>query len=368
MGVPLKVIVWGTGGVGKIALREVLRNKDCFELVGVKAHDEAKIGVDAGLLCGEGVTGILASGDVGALPLAETDCVLYCPRVTDYDVVEMLLRSGVNVVTTASNVYPKFYGPELVERLNAAGQAGDASYHGSGINPAFVSDVLPLTLSGLTHQARKITVREVSDVNHAAVVQPEIMCDHIGFGKTPAEALLVDDFLKGMNDYFGESILAIADALGVTVDRIEEHHELAVATEPVTLESGRVIETGTVGCRRFEWRGIIDGAERIVLSTYWKVTDRLEPAWDVQASNPVEWTVIVEGTPSFRCILSVAASFDEARPDFKADSEEAAFASTATHALNAVPFVVRAQPGVRTFLDLPIITAAGAFRDRAPAA
>lgn len=359
-----RVIIWGTGSVGRLALREVLRNSAAFELVGVKVANPAKAGKSADELCGE-TTGsrITAVDDIAALPLGQADCVIYCPMVADYDEVAGLLRRGVNVVTTASNVYPKFYGPAVFDKLDQAGKAGGASFHGSGVNPAFMSDVLPITLSGLSHQAKKITVREVSDVNHYTSTAPEIMCDHIGFGKTPAEAMQADDFLRGMTAYFSESMAAITDYMGVTLERVEEHHEVATTNEPVTLANGRVVAAGTVGCRLFEWRGIVGGAPRIVLSTFWKLTNNLEPAWDVRSTELVEWTVTIEGTPSLRCTVATAASFDPASPEFGKGGEVAAMAATAIHAVNAVPYVVAAQPGVRTFLDLPIIASAGALRD-----
>jgi hypothetical protein len=362
---PLKVIVWGTGSVGRLALREVLRN-DAFELIGVKVFTDAKVGKDAIELAADGLTGtsgVKAVKDVDALPIGEADCIYYCPMVADHDEIAGLLRQGANVVTTASNSYPKFYGAEVFDKLDAAGKAGGASFHGSGVNPAFISDVLVLTMSGLVHQARKITVREVSDVNHYTSTAPEIMCDHIGFGKTPAEAMVATDFAKGMTAYFSEAILSVTDHLGVTLDRVEEHHQVAATKVPVTLKNGRVIEPGTVGCRLFEWRGVVDGEARIVLSTFWKLTTELEPAWEVSASDLVEWTITIEGTPSVRCKVETCASFDPTSPDYLKGGEVAAMEATAVHAVNAMPYVVAAQPGVRTFLDMTIIASAGALRN-----
>lgn len=356
-----RVIQWGTGSVGKLALREVLKNPE-FKLAGVKVYGDAKAGQDAGALCGLPATGIKAVKDVADLKLQRGDCIIYCPMVADYDEIARLLRAGANVVTTASNVYPKFYGPGVYDKLNDAALAGQSTFHGSGVNPAFMSDVLPLTLSGLVCRARKITVREVSDVNHYASTAPEIMLDHIGFGKAPEAALKADGFLKGMTAYFSESMQMIADHLGVTLDRIEERHEVAASKVRVTLANGRTIEPGTVGCRLFRWLGIVGGKARIELSTFWKVTKELEPQWDVSSSKLVEWTVTVEGTPSIKCTVATCSSFDPDRPDYLQGGEEAAIFATATHAVNSVPYLYSAAPGVKTFLDLPIIAGRGAFR------
>jgi hypothetical protein len=357
-----RVIQWGTGSVGKLALSELLKNRE-FELVGVKVYGDAKVGMDAGALCGLPTTGITAVKDVAGLDLRSGDSIIYCPMVADYDEIARLLRAGANVVTTASNMYPQFYGPGIYDKLNDAALEGRATFHGSGVNPAFMSDVLPLTLSGLVHRAKKISVQEVSDVNHYASTAPEIMLDHVGFGKSPEAALNAGDFLKGMTAYFSESIRMITDHLGVTLDCIEEHHEVAKSKVRVTLDNGRTIEPGTVGCRLFRWVGIVGGQARIELSTFWKVTAELDPQWTVSTSKLVEWTVMIEGTPSVKCTVGTCASFDPDSPDYLQRAENAAVIATAVHAVNAVPFISAAAPGVKTFLDLPIIAGRGAFRD-----
>jgi hypothetical protein len=357
--VTYRVIQWGTGSVGRQALREVLKNPEC-QLAGVKVYGDAKVGKDAGELAGMPATGVIASKDPA---VAKGDTVLYCPIVADYDEIARLLRAGANVVTTASNVYPQFYGPGVYNKINDAALEGGATFHGSGINPAFMSEVLPLTLSGLVHRARKIRVQEVSDVNHYASTAPEIMLDHVGFGKSPEEALNADAFLKGMTAYFSESIHMIVDHLGVTLDRIEERHEVATSKVRVVLDNGRAIEPGTVGCRLFRWIAIVGGQPRIELSTFWKVTAELEPQWNVSTSKLVEWTISIEGTPSVRCTVATCASFDPDSPDYLKGAEEAAVVGTATHAVNAIPYVHAAPPGVKTFLDLPIIASRGALRD-----
>lgn len=356
-----RIIQWGTGAVGKHAMRSVIDHPQ-LELVGVRVYSEDKIGRDAGELCDLPATGVSAVGSIAELPLDGADCVLYMPRQPDYDEIAELLKAGTHVITTAANLYPKARGAEVVEQLEAACRAGGTVFHGSGINPAFMSDVLPLTLSGLSHRARQITVQEVSDVSHYASAAPEIMMDNIGFGKKPADALDPDNpFLLWMASYFRESMVMIADHLGATLEKVVDNHEVAVARTPVALGGGRRIETGTVACRRFEWQGIINGKPAIVLRTYWKTTLDIEPAWPVASEKEVEWTITVEGTPSYQAKLSVCASFDPDNPAYNTGGEEGAVIGTAVHAVNAIPYVCSAEPGIRTFLDLPIIGSLGAF-------
>lgn len=356
-----RVIQWGTGAVGKHTLRAVLDHPQ-LELVGLKVYNETKVGRDAGELADRPATGIRAVREMTELPLTEADCVLYVPMQPDYDEIAALLRAGVSVITTAGNMYPQAYGQEVVDKLQGACRAGGSVFHGSGINPAFMSDVLPLTLSGLSYRARQIIVQEVSDIAHYAVAAPGIMMDNIGFGKTPEEALRPDNpFIAWMSAYFRESMQMIVDHLGVTLDAVVPDHEVAVARERVELSPDCVIEAGTVACRRFEWKGIVNGKPAIILRTYWKTTMDIEPPWPIGSDKEVEWTITIEGTPSFQCKVSTCASYHPANPRYNAGGEEAAVIGTGIHAVNAIPWVCTAKPGIRTFLDLPIIGSFGAL-------
>ena len=356
-----RVIQWGTGAVGKHTLRAVLDHPQ-LALVGLKVYDETKVGRDAGELADRPATGIRAVRELAELPLAAADCVLYVPMQPDYDEIAALLRAGVRVITTAGNMYPQAYGQEVVDKLQDACLAGGSVFHGSGINPAFMSDVLPLTLSGLSYRARQIIVQEVSDIAHYAVAAPGIMMDNIGFGKTPDEALRPDNpFIAWMSAYFRESMQMIVDHLGVTLDAVVPGHEVAVARKRVELSPDCVIEAGTVACRRFEWTGIVNGKPAIILRTYWKTTLDIEPAWPIGSEKEVEWTVTIEGTPSFQCKVSTCASYDPANPRYNQGGEEAAVIGTGIHAVNAIPWVCAAPPGIRTFRDLPIIGSVGAL-------
>lgn len=76
---PYKVIVWGPGGLGSVAIWEVLQS-EAFELVGVRAYSESKAGLDVATLFGIAPTGITMSTDVDALLALECDCVLMTAR------------------------------------------------------------------------------------------------------------------------------------------------------------------------------------------------------------------------------------------------------------------------------------------------
>src|SRR5436305_14559081 len=114
-----RVIQWATGNTGLRALREIVRHPD-LDLVGVLVYDEAKAGVDAGKLCDEDDTGVLATIDRDVVLQLGADCCVYMPRATGRgqtraglgeddlvaDVVA-LLDAGTNVVTTVSDLFAK---------------------------------------------------------------------------------------------------------------------------------------------------------------------------------------------------------------------------------------------------------------------
>ncbi len=105
---PIRVVQWSTGNVGVHSLRAVIERPG-LELVGVHVTNPAKVGRDAGELCGLGPTGVLATGDVEEILALDADAVLHMPLPSlvhgddpgrDVDDACRLLASGKHVVTT----------------------------------------------------------------------------------------------------------------------------------------------------------------------------------------------------------------------------------------------------------------------------
>ena len=103
---PLRVVQCGTGNIGLRALREVIRHPN-LELVGVRVYDPAKDGVDAGVLCGDGPVGVIATTEPGAVRALAADCALHMPRSFDVDEVVGMLECGTNVVTTRGELFAR---------------------------------------------------------------------------------------------------------------------------------------------------------------------------------------------------------------------------------------------------------------------
>src|SRR5688572_9967397 len=131
---PYRVVQWGTGNVGTLALRAIIDSPG-LELAGLIAHSPNKLGVDAGELCGAGSTGVLATDDVDAVLATKPDVVSYMASADlrpDAAVADMarVLRAGVDVVSTSvvPLIHPKSAEPRLVEPLADACRDGGSTF------------------------------------------------------------------------------------------------------------------------------------------------------------------------------------------------------------------------------------------------
>ncbi|HUG95613.1 MAG TPA: hypothetical protein VMK30_05665 [Pleomorphomonadaceae bacterium] len=340
---PLRVAQWATGNVGQAAIRAVLDRPD-MELAGVLVHDPAKAGRDAGEVLGIGPLGVLTTADIRAIEDLDADCVCYAPLPSamygddpgaDLRNILRLLESGKNVVTTVGYVYPKAYGEAVAGSLERACQRGGVSFHGTGLNPGWQGDLVPLVMSGLAQRVDHIHVLESSDMSFYP--SPEVIFDMMGMGKSPSEFEAGSGrYADWLTDLFSESIHMIADGLGVQLERIARSFDVLVAERPFDVAAGR-IEAGGVAAQRWRWAGMAQGREVIVHETHWRMHPDLARDWSEPGG-----LIRIEGTPRVRMKL-------------EHDWITEPLAATAMHAISAIPSVCGAPPGVRTFLDLPLI-------------
>jgi len=337
----LKVFQWASGTVGRHAATEVLRRAH-LELVGLHTLSADKVGRDIGELLGLAPLGMVATGSIDDVIRSDADIVIHAPLASlvygareeqDLDDICALLRAGKNVVTVVGYLYPKVHGEGVVARLSDACRAGASSFHSTGLNPGWMGDLLPLTMTALSRDIDRVVVREISNFQHYP--SPEIMFDSMGFGAS------VEQFHRDgarrrrwLNGLFAESIQLVADAIGLELDDIREEVELATAPEPLVTAAG-TIAAGAVAGQHWEWSGRVGGRKRIIHETVWRMHKSVAPEWPTGKHS-----VAVEGTP--RMSISLDA-------DWISDG----LLGTAMHAVNAIPHVCRADPGIRTLLDLP---------------
>ena len=353
-----RVVVWGTGNVGRPAIRAVAAHHD-LELVGVIVADPAKVGVDAGTLAGIDPIGVAATNDVGRATAGDVDAVVYTvnadfrPREAQ-DEVEALLAAGVNVVTPS--FYPLYHPPSAPEPLagsiRGACEAGGASIFASGIDPGWICDVLPLFLTSVSADITEIRSQEI--FNYALYDQPEAVRTLIGFGG-PMEAtppMLLDVALEMV---WGPVVRVVADGLGVEIDEIRTQVEKRPLDRTVTVEGMGDFEAGTLGAFRFEVQGIVAGHPLIVMEHVTRIDDDCATDWPRPTSGQGVHTVTIQGRPE----LAVEVHGTEHGEPGAAGGGNA---TAANRIVNAIPQVVAAAPGIVHPLDAAAIVARGQIR------
>ena len=339
-----RVIQWATGGVGKAAIEGVLDHPE-LELVGCWVHSEEKAGRDLGELVGRDPIGVTATSDVDAALAIEADCVVYAPLLADPRVVVRILRSGKNVVTPVGWVYPAV---DDVTDIEAACREGRVTLHGTGIHPGGITERFPLMVSALSHNITHVRAEEFSDIR--TYDAPDVVRDIMLFGATPEDARS-SIMTTVLGTGFGQAVRMVADTLGFAIEsELRTTHEVAVATAPIDSPIG-TIEPGLVAAQRFRWEGVVDGECVVTAAVNWFMGDSdLDPGWTFGPEGE-RFEVAVEGDPPVRL------TFHGLHPDSVAEglARNRGIVATANHCVNSVPYVCRAEPGVRTYLDLPLI-------------
>ena len=337
---PLRVVQWTTGNVGKESVKAIVANPG-LELVGCYAWSPDKVGVDAGELVGIEPVGVAATNDVDALLALAPDCVVYNPMWPSVDELVRILEAGINVVATAAFITGTNFGAER-DRLVDACEKGQTSLFGTGVSPGF-AELVAITIAGICNRIDKVTVAETADTTFYDSPDTERPA---GFGMAIDSPDLPGSARQG-TAVFGEAVAMVADALGVELDEIVCEEEYAQTTEDLVMASW-TIPAGHVAGVAASWQGKVGGRTLVELSVRWKKGATLDPPWVIEKDG---WAITVDGLPT------VTASLDFLPPpDFQAETIEdfmvIGHIITAVPALNAIPSVVAAAPGIVTYPDL----------------
>jgi len=349
-----RVVVWGTGNVGRHALAGIDARPE-LELVGVWVSNPDKVGRDAGDLAGLGRSlGVAATGDADALLALEPDCVVHT-AMADHRLTEALadleriLRAGANVVSSGPVFlqYPKGVVPaEMTDPLHHAAEAAGVTLWVNGIDPGFANDWLPLVVTGISERIDEVRCLEI--LNYATYDQPMVIFDIMGFGRALDDIPML--LMPGvLTMAWGSVVHQIAAGLGVELDGVEEHYERLPAVRDIAISSGTV-KAGTAAGLRFEVRGLVGATPRIVLEHVTRLADDIGPDWP-QPLGQGGYRVVVRGEPNYTVDLQLVGS--------DGDHNTGGLKATAMRLVNAVPAVIDARPGLITSLDLPLVTGRG---------
>ena len=346
-----KVIQWGTGQVGIGALQSIIEHPQ-LELVGVAVYADNKNGVDAGELCGLPLTGIKATTDHESLLALDADCVNFNGSAFTGDPViddlERILLSGKNIATTAllkpsTNKPGRGGDANVVERFKAACDKTAVSYLASGLDPGFVTDVLPPVMSAMCSTVDHVHITEVADYSKCTFTNPAAVLAFMGYG----QPLRTD-----VPDFIGEvwipGMYSLADVMGLELEDIKISAQSAPLLQDYEV-FGINLAKGTSGAVRFCLEGIVNGKSLLKIEHVTRIDATAGPDWAQPPSDEsVAYYIDIGGDLSYRLTLEF----------FKKGGSvmEASCWATGTRLVNAIPAICEANAGVLSVADIEIPT------------
>jgi hypothetical protein len=324
----IRVMHFGLGPIGAAVVKQVVQRPG-FKIVGGVDIDPAKIGRDLGEVAGLARRlDLRVSGDATkALKTGKPDIVVLCTSSSIKKVmaqIEQILKAKKPIVTTTEELsYPGYTHIRQARKIHTWAKKARVALLGTGVNPGFVMDALPIALTATCERVDSIAVSRVQDARNR----------RLPFQQKIGAGLTMEQFQQKVEDgsvrHVGltESIAMIADALGWTLDRITDDLEpklatLTIASEFLAVDPGYVcgIVQDGIGYRKGE------PVIRLHMEAYLGAPESYD-------------AIDIEGSPRLSLKLAGGIHGDVA---------------TASMVVNSIPHVLRAAPGLHTMRDLPL--------------
>ncbi len=327
----IRVAVWGSGMMGQGLLGYILDRPNDIELVGVIDRHPEKHGRTVGEVIGRDCD-VAVTADHDAVLALKPDvvCILTASNLSEIaDQVEAAVRAGCDVIGIAETLaFPWASDAAWAERFDALAKEYGVSILGTGINPGFVLDALPIMLSSVCLRVDRI---EASRVNDLSPFGPTVMASQ-GVGTT------VEEFESGVADGsivghigFQESIGLIARAMGWTIDEIVETRAPIITSVERSTPHVHVAAGDVCGCRHVAW-GYSAGELKIELIH----PQQIHPEAEGQQTGDY---IKIFGDPN----ISLAN-----QPEVPGG--KGTYASVG----NYIPLIAGAKAGLVTVLDMPL--------------
>ena len=325
----IRVILFGLGSIG-MAIARVLAERPDYQIVGGLDLDRAKIGRDLGAVVsvGRGL-GVTISDSAKDVLSQRAEVVIHATGSYLENVMpqlEAIVRARHNIISTCEELAePWAQHPRSANALDRLAKEFKVSIVGTGINPGFAMDTLPVALTAVCQQVRRVRVRRVVDASSRRMQLQK----KIGTGLTTAA--FTDQVAQREIRHVGlyESASLIARGLGWELDRIEEEIEPVRATRRIVTDYFTVEPNFVSGVKQAA-HAFNNGMEVITLE--------MRMAVDAGESSDEVW---IEGHPNLHSrVIGIHGDI-----------------STAAVVANTARRIVGARPGLLTMLDLPIISA-----------
>jgi len=326
----IRVVQMGLGPVG-LRVTKYLRERARFEIVGALDVDPAKVGRDLGELEGGGPLGVTVSDDAGMLVTWNADVVAHTTVSSVVKAEPQLLASvktGTSVVSTCEELsYPWLTQPEVSARLDAAAKESGARILGTGVNPGFLMDTLPIALTAPCREVKFVTVRRIQNAAFRRVP----------FQKKIGAGLTLEEFearkREGTLRHVGltESMHMIAARLGWELSRTEDVIEPVVAEAEIDAEGVKIAAGRAAGVMQ-TGRAFV-GDRQVMLLEFRAAVGQDEPRDEVE----------LESDPPIKSVIPGGVHGDVA---------------TCAIVVNAIPVLLGAPPGLHTMADIPPVSCA----------
>jgi len=337
---PIRVMLMGLGPIGAAVARQAADRK-ALKIVGAVDIDPAKAGRDVGDVIGLGrqLRVKVTDDAAAALRAAKPDVAVLCTSSSLKAVLPQfatVLKARVPIVSTTEELaYPWFSNRALARKLDALATKARVAVVGTGVNPGFAMDALPITLSGICERVDSVRVDRIQD----ARIRRLPFQKKIGAGMTAEQ--FAEHVRRKTVRHVGltESIAMIGDALGWKLERITDEIAPRIAERPVKSEFLDVAQGLVCGLVQ-DGIGYRDGQPVIVLHM------------EAYLGAPETYdAVTIEGSPRLQV---------KAAGGFHGDI------ATASITVNSIPKVLEAAPGLHTMRSLPIPSYFGAATASVP--
>jgi 4-hydroxy-tetrahydrodipicolinate reductase len=326
--VPIKVLHVGLGPIGAGVVRQVANRKG-LTIVGAVDIDPAKTGRDVGEVCdvGRKLRVKVGSDIAAAIKASRPDVAVLCTSSSLKKVIpefEAVLKLKVPIVSTTEELaYPVKSNSAPAKKIDALAKRARVAVLGTGVNPGFVMDALPIALTGVCESVTAIEVDRVQD----ARIRRLPFQKKIGAGLTREEFQAKVDDASVRHVGLAESITMIADALGWKLDKVTDEiqpkmADKEVASQFLTVPPGKVC-------------GLVqDGVG------YRKGLAVIKLHMEAYLGAPESYDAVrITGNPPLQMKLAGGVHGDVA---------------TASITVNSIPKVIAAQPGLRTMRDMAL--------------
>jgi 2,4-diaminopentanoate dehydrogenase len=325
---PIKVLHVGLGPIGAAVVRQISGRKG-FRIVGAADIDPVKAGRDLGQVAELGKPlRVKVSADVRkAIKASRPDVVVHCTSSSLKTVVpqvEEILKLKVPIVSTTEELaYPTKRNLRYAKIIHQLAKKSKVAVLGTGVNPGFVMDALPIFLTGVCERLEAIRIDRVQD----ARIRRLPFQQKIGAGLTR------EQFQKKVDDGsvrhvgLAESVSMIADAFGWKLDRITDEIQPRMATETVASEF-LAVDAGFVSGIVQDGVGYRNGLPVITLHM------------EAYLGAPESYdSVRITGSPALTMKIAGGVHGDIA---------------TASIVVNSLPKILEVPPGLHTMRDMPI--------------